>query len=342
MSCGVDDNATGRAIARQKAAQIELDITAGYFDPTLMKYKPQLLGKTATEISCPDLFERFMRSMQRDKNLASGSMRRYVCILSHLKRCLDVSAGAIQERMSGNFAAYLKERVSPVTAKSYLYTLSACWDWARGKYRVVETNPWTAHVAKVKSQPHQRVKPFTTAEIKAILSAFERDRYYSHYHSFVAFLFGIGCRPGEAIALQWKHLGEDFATVWIGHSVADGQRKSTKTGKARTVLLNPQVSEMLRSRHEALRPKPDDLVFPSPNGKFIDSRNFRNRAWKTILEQCHIEYRKPYVTRHSAISHSLANGANYLAVAEQTGHDPKVLHDSYASAIELKSIFVEF
>jgi Arm DNA-binding domain len=41
LAVGVDDNATGRAIARKKAGQIETDIAAGYFDPTLLKYRPQ-------------------------------------------------------------------------------------------------------------------------------------------------------------------------------------------------------------------------------------------------------------------------------------------------------------
>jgi hypothetical protein len=48
MSCGVSNDATGHAVAKQKAAQIELDVQAGSFDPTLLKYKPRLLGKTAT------------------------------------------------------------------------------------------------------------------------------------------------------------------------------------------------------------------------------------------------------------------------------------------------------
>jgi len=55
-----------------------------------------------------------------------------------------------------------------------------------------------------------------------------------------------------------------------------------------------------------------------------------------------IEYRKPYCTRHSAISHALASGANYIALAEQTGHSPRVLHDTYAHAINQNSLFVEF
>jgi integrase len=342
FSLGVDDNATGRAVARQRAAQIELDIAANYFDPTLMKYKPRRLGRSATELSARELFDRYVAAIAHEKNLANGSLRRYQGIKSHVRKTLDIPSVSVSDRVAGDFAAYLLELVCDRTAKEYLWMLQSCWDWAKGKYHVTEQNPWSATIARIKPQPKQKVKPFTTAEIKAILCAFEGDRYYRHYHPFVAFLFGVGCRLGEAIALQWKHISSDFATCWIGHSIADGQRKSTKTGKARTVLLNSQVSEMLKNQYEAVRPKPDDLVFPSPSGKFIDSRNFRSRAWKTILEQCHIEYRKPYCTRHTAISHAIANGANYLQVAEATGHDPKVLHQSYASAIESKPIFVEF
>jgi integrase len=343
MAVGVDDNPTGRAQAKRKASEIELDISVGYFDPSLLKYKPRLLGKTATEISAVDLFVRYTQVMKHEKALSQGALNKYQGAQSHLKRVLvDIPASAVTPLLAGNFTAALVERLSGYTAKQYLFLLRSCWDWAKGKYHVGESNPWTAQIAKVKPQPRQKVKPFTSAEIRAILNAFENHPHYSHYYPFVQFLFGTGCRLGEAIALQWKHLSADFATAWIGHSIADGQRKSTKTGKARTVLLNSQVLEMLKNQYEAVRPKPDDLVFPSPSGKFIDSRNFRNRAWKTILERCHIDYRKPYCTRHTAISHALANGANYLQVAEATGHDPKVLHQSYASAIELKPIFVEF
>ena len=78
---------------------------------------------------------------------------------------------------------------------------------------------------------------------------------------------------------------------------------------------------------------PDDLVFPAPKGDTISDFNFRRRAWKNMLEKLDIDYRKPYATRHTAISHALANGANPMAVAEQTGHDPQILFKHYASAI---------
>jgi integrase len=83
------------------------------------------------------------------------------------------------------------------------------------------------------------------------------------------------------------------------------------------------------------------LVFPSPKGLAIDDHRFRARVWKSILASCHIEYRKPYTLRHSAISHALANGANPIALAEQTGHDKQVLLETYAHAIDSRCLFVD-
>jgi integrase len=83
------------------------------------------------------------------------------------------------------------------------------------------------------------------------------------------------------------------------------------------------------------------LVFPSPKGLPINDHTFRRRAWKTILESCHIEYRSPYNLRHTAISHALHNGANYIALAEQTGHDKRMMLSTYAHAIGSECLFVD-
>jgi integrase len=107
-------------------------------------------------------------------------------------------------------------------------------------------------------------------------------------------------------------------------------------------MLSQTVAKMLGDCQKRLQSTPDDLVFPSPKGLPIDDHNFRNRAWKAILEECRIEYRKPYAVRHSAISHALANGANPMDLAEQTGHNRRVLLDVYAHAIAKQSLFVEF
>ena len=47
---GVEDSPTGRAHAHSIKCQIENDARFGYYDPTLLKYKPRTIGKNPTEI----------------------------------------------------------------------------------------------------------------------------------------------------------------------------------------------------------------------------------------------------------------------------------------------------
>jgi integrase len=343
MSCGVNDDPMGHAVAKQKAAQIELDIQAGYFDLTLLKYKPRSLGKTATEITTVELFQKFTQHQFKEKGLAPRSLEtRYIPLQRNLEKFLNIPAHKVTESATGNFVALLLEQVSNQTAKARLWLLQSCWEWAKGRYQVAEANPWSSHIQRIKPTQSKRVKPFTSTEILMILDAFKKDRYYCHYYPLVYFLFGTGCRFGEAVGLRWKNVADDFSHVFFCESISRGhQRNTTKTGKSRTVVISPVISAMLRSQSEKPH-KPDDLVFPSPKGKTINDRYFNRRAWKTIISQIGIEYRKPYATRHSAISHALANGANYVAVAEATGHNPKVMHEHYASSINQQSVFVEF
>ena len=343
LSCGVNADAMGNAIAKQKAAQIEVDIQSGYFDPTLLKYKPRILGKTATEISTFELFQRFSQYQAKDKDLATRSLSaRYKPLQRHLEKSLNIPAHKVTENLAGNFAALQLETCSSRTVKERLWLLKSCWEWAKGKYHVGEDNPWRSQIERIKPSQSKKVKPFTIPEIQLILNTFKNHSDYSHYYGLVYFLFSSGCRFGEAVGLRWRNVADDFSHVFICETISRGEyRSQTKTGKSRTVTLNPAISKLLRSHSEKPH-KPDDLVFPSPKGKPIDDHNFHRRAWKTIIALTGIEYRKPYATRHTAISHALANGENYIAVAEASGHDPKVMHTHYASSINQQSVFMEF
>lgn len=343
MSVGVDGTPIGMAIAKRIAADIELDIHTQRFDRSLMRYKPVRHSKNATEVAAPVLFERFTLAMRRQKGLFPGSLARYRGCLHHLRRSLNVPADHIGEFHAANFAAVLAEQVSSRTAKEYLWLLQACWSWARGQYRVVEENPWSQTIGRLRPEPRQRTKPFTQAEVKSILEAFRTGKTERHYYLFVVFLFSTGCRFGEAAGLLWEHLALDFSSVWIGESMTrEGTRKATKTGKDRTVQLSPTVGGMLKAQYRQLKPEPSALVFPAPKGGPMNDKHFNRRVWKPVIERLGIPYRKPYGTRHTAISHALARGANPLQVAQQSGHDPQVLFTNYASVIEQQSVFVEF
>ncbi|MGB3293149.1 MAG: tyrosine-type recombinase/integrase [Phormidesmis sp.] len=307
MAIGLPNSSVNRMVAQQKASQIELDIASGNFDPTLKKYKPARGSKKSSDAQVAGLFRKFMAAQVKAKGLEKGSLCRYDAVLKHLEKFFKhKDAEAINELDAQAFVEYLRSKVSERSVKDYMILVQSCWIWAE---KTLPDNPWHSVLKQVKPAPKQKVKPFTAEEVQRILEGFACDRHYQHYTDFVTFLFGTGCRFGEAAALKWKHLASDFSTVWIGESVSRGIRKTTKTGKDRIVMLPEKVVEMLVARkNNAYRP--DDLVFPAPKGEEINDRGFRRRAWRKVLEKLEIEYRKPYATRHTAISHALAKGAN--------------------------------
>jgi len=76
------------------------------------------------------------------------------------------------------------------------------------------------------------------------------------------------------------------------------------------------------------------LVFPSPEGKWIDIHNFRNRAWKTIIDGLDIEYRKLYQTRQTFITQQEALGVEDARLARDCGTSISMIHKHYAGTIK--------
>jgi integrase len=338
----MQDSVLTRAIAKQRAAVIEQDICTGNFDKTLLRYRPRALGQNPTELNCPELFERYTQWAAKDRNLQEGSLCRYQGCLANLRRYLNKPASGLSVHDVENFRAALSERLSPSTARSYLGLLVACFDWAVGKFWVPEQNPFKGQSGKVRIQFRQKTKPFSEHEIRLILEGFKADRHYAHYYPVIRFLFATGCRPGEAFGLKWPNISDDFKTVTFCEAASKGKsRDRTKTGRSRVVNLAEGITQMLREMAAQAKPG-QTLVFPSQQGQIINDHTFRRRGWKSVLERVGVPYRKLYGTRHSAASHAIASGANYVEVAEQLGHDPQVLHDHYVSAVNSRILFKEF
>ena len=85
LSLGVRDNAIGQASANSKRAEIEGDLAAGYYDPTLLKYKPRTLGKNPTEITATELFRKYLAYYKKEKSDVPGTLTRLNAIASKLK-----------------------------------------------------------------------------------------------------------------------------------------------------------------------------------------------------------------------------------------------------------------
>ena len=344
------NNPVGRSQAESKLAEIKTDILAGYFDPTLLKYRLRKTGKNPTAISAVEVFQKYAEDRNRDRELSHSSRVRLKGIAYKLGQVLgDKPAAKVTESVAKDVIArwpqsVLNRKVSDRTIKGYLFDLRAAWDWAKDKYHLADSNPWSGLIARIKVQHPEHDDPLTIAEFQAIIAAFNAQPAYSFYAEFAIFISHSACRFGEVAALRWKNLGMGFSTAWIGESISRGHvnKKGTKTGKSRTIQLSATVSSMLAARSERVMPQPEDLVFPDRKGRAMNDHQFRAKVWTPILLTCNINYTRPYNIRHSAISHAAKNGADLTALAEQTGHSKRVLMDTYLHAIDRECLFVDF
>jgi len=345
MAIGLPDSTTGRSLAKRTAAKIEIDFHHGeeYYDRTLLKYKPRTIGKTGTEISTVELFDRFTKHQFHKKGLAQSSVdARYKPTKRMLEKYLNIQAANVDKRRTEKFADVCKATIKDGTSKERIGLLKSAWNWAEGQYQIAAENPWKGVTARFKRSKPRPPVCFTESEVSAILQEFRSSFYYSHYAEYIEFQLGCATRPGEAAGLRWKNLIDyQFKRVLIAESFSRGKFGETKTGEDRLFMLRSSVSEMLIARHEQLKPNPDDLVFFSPTGLPQNDRNFR-RAWTKVLKAADVPYKKPYTTRGTALSRSVAAGHSLTSVSKAAGNSPKVLEDHYLNVTEDRSVFEDF
>jgi integrase len=354
ISLGFDDTVQNRKLAELKARQIELDLLSGNFDATLVKYKPQPPEDakaftpvlTPTKASQPPLSElwdkytEFKRPGLSPSTLAKDYGKVSRCINVHLPtRSLDGSI-AIRDWLVAN--------KTPNAVKRYLTQLSACCDWAT-KSQMISHNPFKGMAADIKVPKGDiedtDINPFSLQERDRIIEAFRLNRYYKFYAPLIEFLFMTGCRPSEAVALQWQHIAEDFSAIRFEQAVVVSEgglvcKKGLKTQKKRNFPVNKQLAAVL----VAIKPEKvsgDTKVFPSPEGTWIDVHNLTNRGWRSVLSKLDgIEYRKLYQTRHTFITAALETAITLpdgrmkmldaKDVAKLVGTSPKMIYEHYA------------
>jgi integrase len=337
LALGLADSPRNRVIAQMKADEIEKSIFYGQFDPTLVKYKPELELRHSLKVT--ELFERFITAKLRE--VYAQSLIKYHATLGYLKQFFrEQQAKTVTPEKADQFRQWLSERILPntkrpmaaSTLKERVALVSACWDWAI-KESLLDKNPWKKICKGIKPGKTPPPNPFTVNEMKSIIAGFRCDRYYSFYADYVEFMLGTGCRPGEAIALRWKHVSDDCSSVWIGEAYYRGSLKTTKTTASGHVPMSDSLQRLLQ-RRRAVGVNPDDLVFPRASGGYLSDRDFRQRPWVKVLEKLNIPYRKPYSTRSTLISYWLSQGEDPAVVAKLTRTSVKMIYEHYAGSIK--------
>ncbi|MEO0684899.1 MAG: tyrosine-type recombinase/integrase [Cyanobacteria bacterium J06649_11] len=364
ISTGYPDTPHHRKLAKLKASEIEKDILFERFDPNdLDKYKSQVDSgeitpftpsstPSASQASLVQLWEKytdFKRSSLSPSTLAKDYTKIARCIEIQLPSKSLKDAIAIRDWLVANKTAN--------SAKRILTQLAACCQWAL-KSQMINHNPFFGMASEIKIPKSQSgasdINPFSLEERDKIIQSFKDNHFYNHYAPLIEFLFMSGCRPSEAVALQWKHISEDFRTIRFEQAVVEAEKglvckKGLKTQKKRSFPANNKLVALLESI------KPEDAtgetkVFPSPKGKWIDVHNLTNRVWRSVLQELSgtIEYRKLYQTRHTFITAALEtpiptpDGRTKMLdakdVAKLVGTIPKMIYEHYAGAS--KELFV--
>ena len=321
----LDDTAINRAFAQRKALEIHMDLVSGNFDKSLDKYREEGERRDQkTILDLVQLFTDYKASRSDDRTI-----EKYRALSHYLEEYFgDRRIYQLSNDLAEKFTEWMLAQMAPMTYKGYLAILRACWDWGNKREIIQTGNPWLD--VKLKVPPKQKVKPLNASEVEAVIEGF--SKLFPEYLTYVKFLFGCGCRTGEANALQWKHLSDDCMEVWFGESMnRHGRRKEVKTNKARTVRLSPKLGKLLQD-HRGDDWDPEALVFQSLRGSRIDDHNFRNRHWVKVIEYTGIPYRKPYVTRATFISMA-ADIMSPADIAEITGHDVATLYEHYLGSV---------
>ncbi len=349
ITLGNYTNKIDRARAEALASKIYADCLAGKFDPTLSSYKP-ISSNVARRLAIEAIAQvKEIRAKQWELVNTWGKFvefsnlteRQYTNHWKPITIMLDKYGKPITLAEVPKFVLWMNSRLSSKTVSDRLSYLRKCCKWAMTQ-GLMTTNPFEgvrAQWARAKPKP----KPFSKDEIQQIITAFENSRYYSHYTDYVKFLFATGARTSEAIGLRWEHISFSREQIEIYEVMARGDdgsssnrvRKGTKTDNLRVIPCKGKLKAMLIARKDStINLKPDDLVFPSPTGTTIDDNNFRDRAWRKILAEAGVEYRHPYIMRHSLISHMVEDGVPLTGIAYIAGHrDTTMIQKTYGHMI---------
>jgi integrase len=194
------------------------------------------------------------------------------------------------------------------------------------EWRRIPVNPMRS-IRKPSARPVRVVRPITPAAVEALRRHFVAAEGLRDA-TLVSVLAYAGLRPGEALGLTWRAVGNRTLVV-----------KAKKTGQRRSVrLLGPVKSDLAAWRLASRRPDDRALVFPRPRGgpwNDNDWRNRRRRVFQPAARAVGLDRgARPYDLRHSFVSLLIRERASIVEVARQAGHAPTMILDTYGHVFD--------
>lgn len=259
----------------------------------------------------------------------SVSPSTFVSYSGHVEHHIGPFLGGIHvgELRPADVQRLIRDRIaagkSPATVQRIVTTLRIALNEA------IRDGELTVNVASRVRLPRverHEVEAMTDARAEAILQAFTGH----HLKALVTLLLGTGMRVGEAVALDWKDVDLDGATVFV--------RRGKTPKSRRTIPLAPFVVRALREqRAKSPRVGPDEPVFlgqrRTPRSHAVERVDTRTvtHTIPRVIEKAGLGKMRTHDLRHATATLLIARGVPMQAISEILGHaSPSMTADVYA------------
>jgi len=213
---------------------------------------------------------------------------------------------------------------SKKTIKNYLSAMIGVFKEAM-KLEAIATNK--VLLVELDAHTPKTIEPFSAIEVKNLL-----ENVSGPLKLFIAIGFFTGLRTGEILALRKSDIDLKNKEINVFHTITDGKLQSPKTKKSiRKVPIFDDLVPYLENITD------EDFIFSRKDkSHYSNFPGHYKRAWEKLLEDCSIEYRKIYGTRHTFIVNMLRNSnLSVLDIAQMAGHTSiQMIVKHYAKFIE--------
>jgi integrase len=319
------------------AAQMNSDYLAGQFDTTFAKYKqqPQTPQQPVTAaLTLKELWAKYCDYKQRRWKASTAHYNRVIIgvwferIPHDWRKALDVRSFLLAETTEG------------ITIR-VLCSIETCLDWSmRVGLLPEQRNPYKGMGGDLQAKELGGANALSKEEQEQVIQAFYGHPLWAHYAQFVEFLFLTGCRPSEAVGLDWSQINPEFSQICFDRSVVRigrewHQNKLSKTNRARIFYCNDRLQQLLADLHATSKKK--GTVF-QVHGQYIDYRVFSKRPWKTIAFSILGRSSTPYSTRDTFITRQTEAGKPIAIIAKWVDNSSGMIEKKYLDTTATQSI----
>jgi len=292
------------AEARRRANEMKAKVSHG-IDPRAEREAAREMP-TLAEYCERDYLPHARRTIRTAKD---SEQRLQVHVLPTLggKRLDTVRRGDI-ERLHAEWL----DKMAPASANRVLASVKALFSHAV-RMEVIERSPGAG--VRNHRENNARHRALLGEELHRYLAAVAEEPN-PVLRGYLRVLLATGMRRSEALGAKWEHVDLERGTLLLPH---------TKSGKARTVLLNEAALAALRE----LPRVPDNLhVFPGTKpGTHLAEPKF---AHERACRKAGIAGLRLHDLRHSFASLAVSNGASLYTVQALLGHASPVMSQRYA------------